>query len=242
MTLTRVAALSALLFCCAGPAGAQNVKLEFRDGKVNLTTQNASLRAILTEWARLGGTQVVNMERLAGAPVTLQLTDVPETQALDIILRGTAGYIAGQRAVTGPAGARSTLDRILVVPTAGTAATVTARPAVTPPPFGGAQRFPQPDPDDNPVADVPPNDDGPPNRGTIRLNVPPNQIQRGQPNQAAPPQPFQTTQDDNQTPPPETTQAPANPFGIQTGSSRPGTITPVPQQPQRPRTQADPEP
>ena len=129
MTLTRVAALSALLFCGAGPAGAQSVKLEFNDGKVNLTAQNASLRAILTEWARLGGTQVVNMERLAGAPVTLQLTDVPETQALDIILRGTAGYIAGQRAAAGPAGARSTLDRILVVPTAGTAAVVSARPA-----------------------------------------------------------------------------------------------------------------
>jgi hypothetical protein len=241
MTLTRVAALSALLFCCAGPAGAQNVKLEFRDGKVSLTAQNASLRAILTEWARLGGTQVVNIERLAGAPVTLQLTDVPETQALDIILRGTAGYIAGQRAAAGPAEARSTLDRILVVPTAGTAATASARPAATPPPFGGPQRFVQPDPDDNAVADVA-DDDGPQNRA-IRMNVPPNvpiQIQRGQPNQTAPPQPFQTTQDDNQTPQPETTQAPANPFGIQTGSSRPGTITPVP--PQGPKKQPDSEP
>ena len=86
MTLTRAAALSALLFCYAGPAWAQNVRLEFHDGKVNLIAQNASLRAILTEWARLGGTQVVNMERLAGPPVTLQLTDVPEMQALDTIL------------------------------------------------------------------------------------------------------------------------------------------------------------
>jgi hypothetical protein len=241
MTLTRVAALSALLFCCAGPAGAQSVKLEFRDGKVNLIAQNASLRAILTEWARLGGTQVVNMERLAGAPVTLQLTDVPETQALDIILRGTAGYIAGQRADAGPAGARSTLDRILVVPTAGTASAVSARPAATPPPFGGPQRFPQPDPDDNTVADGSFDDDQPPNRGTIRMNVPVN-IQRGNPNQTAPPQPFQATPDDNQTPQPQTTPAPTNPFGIQTGSSRPGTITPVPQQPQGPKKQPDPEP
>jgi hypothetical protein len=243
MILTRVAALSALLFCCAGPAGAQNVKLEFRDGKVSLTAQNASLRAILTEWARLGGTQVVNMERLAGAPVTLQLTDVPETQALDIILRGTAGYIAGQRVAAGPAGGRSTLDRILVVPTAGTAALISARPATAPPPFAGPQRFPQPDPDDNPVSDVPPDDDQPPNRGTIRTNAPVN-VQRGAPNQPAPtptpPQPF-VNQDDQPQPAPTTT-VPANPFGIQTGSSRPGTITPVPQQPERPRTQPDPEP
>src|SRR5689334_10920565 len=98
MTFTRVATLGALLFCWAGLSRAQAVRLEVHDGKVNLTTQNASLRAILTEWARLGGTQVVNADRLTGPPVTLQLTDVPETQALDIILRGTAGYIAGQRA------------------------------------------------------------------------------------------------------------------------------------------------
>ena len=140
MTVTRVAALLALLFCYAGPASAQNVKLEFRDGKVNLVAQNASLRAILTEWARQGGTQVVNMERLTGAPVTLQLTDVPETQALDIILRGTAGYIAGMRAsTTAPAGAQSMLDRIMLVPTAGTAASVAGRAIPAPPPFAAPQ-------------------------------------------------------------------------------------------------------
>jgi hypothetical protein len=237
MTLTRVAALAtaaALLFCFAGPVHAQNVKLEFRDGKVNLTTQNASLRAILTEWARLGGTQVVNTERLAGPPVTLQLTDVPETQALDIILRGTAGYIAGLRATAEITTARSTLDRILIVPTAGTAASVSARPAV-PPPFAAPQRFPQPqpqpDPDDDPVSDVPPDDDRPQNRGNVR---------RGGPNQGQP-EPEEP-QDDDQPEQPEPSTAPTNPFGIQTGSSRPGTITPVPQQPERPRSQPDPEP
>ena len=236
MTLTRVAALTALLFCFAGPVQAQNVKLEFRDGKVNLTTQNASLRAILAEWARLGGTQVVNMERLAGPPVTLQLTDVPETQALDIILRGTAGYIAGLRTTAEPSPTRSTLDRILVVPTAGTAASVSARPP-TPPPFAAPQRFPQaqsqpqPDPDDDPVSDVAPDDDPPPNRGNVRPNAP-----RGLDQEPVDPP------DDDQPEQPEPSQAPTNPFGIQTGSPRPGTITPVPQQPERPRSQPDPEP
>src|SRR4051794_31367701 len=101
MSLTRVAALLTLLVGVTHPAVAQNVRLEFHDGKVSLNAQNASLRAILTEWGRLGGTQVVNMDRLSGPPVMLQLTDVPETQALDIILRGNAGYIAGQRAEAG---------------------------------------------------------------------------------------------------------------------------------------------
>jgi hypothetical protein len=241
MTLTRAAALSALLFCYAGPAWAQNVRLEFHDGKVNLIAQNASLRSILTEWARLGGTQVVNMERLAGPPVTLQLTDVPEMQALDTILRGSAGYIAGQRVAVEPAGARSTLDRILIVPTAGTAASVSSRPTAAPPPFAGAQRFPQPqpDPDDDPVSDVPPDDEPPPTRGGIRVNAPPN-APRGGPNQ--PPQRFQPEEDDDAPEPEPAPTAPANPFGVQTGSPRPGTITPVPQQPERPRSQPDPEP
>ena len=91
------------------------------------------------------------------------------------------------------------------------------------------------------MADVPPDEDQQQNRGTIRVTAPVN-IQRGNPNQTAPPQPFQATQDDNPPQQPQTTTVPTNPFGVQTGSSRPGTITPVPQQPQRPRTQADPEP
>ena len=37
-------------------------------GKVNLIAQNASLRAILNEWARVGGTRLVNPERLTGGP------------------------------------------------------------------------------------------------------------------------------------------------------------------------------
>ena len=242
MSLTRVAALLTLLVGVTHPALAQNVRLEFHDGKVSLNAQNASLRAILTEWARLGGTQVVNMDRLSGPPVTLQLTDVPETQALDIILRGNAGYIAGQRAEAGSVGARSSFDRILVVPTAGTANVVNARPAAPAPspqpfgglqPFGAQQRFPQADPDNNPASDVGP-DDEPPNRN-IRVNVP-----RGAPNQT-PPQPFQP-QDENPTGPPATAPAPTNPFGVQPGSARPGMITPVPQQPERPRTQPDSEP
>src|SRR4051794_41853565 len=117
MNFSRVAVLTSLLFCCAGSAGAQ-VTLEFHDGLVNLTAQNAPLRTILNEWARLGGTQIVNADRLTGLPVTLQLTNVPETQALDIILRGTAGYIAGQR-TSGAAGNQAVLDRIMVGATAG---------------------------------------------------------------------------------------------------------------------------
>jgi hypothetical protein len=230
MTFTRGAALAALLVCCAGPARAQAVTLEFHDGRVNLTAQNASLRAILAEWARLGGTEVVNADRLGGAPVTLQLTDVPETQALDIVLRGTAGYIAGQRR-TAESATRSSLDRIMVVPTAGTASTIAARPA-TPPPFvQQPQPIIQPDPDDDPVSDVPPEDERPTRRvpPPIRVVAPDGRVVS---------QPFI---DDEPAPQP-TPQVPTNPFGVQTGSSRPGMITPAPPQPDQQQNAPDPEP
>lgn len=237
MTLNRVAALTALVFCWAGTVNAQAVRLEFHDGKVNLTTQNASVRTILNEWARLGGTQVVNADRVSGAPITLQLTDVTETQALDIILRGAAGYIAGQRTPAAPAGTRSSLDRIMIVPTAGTASVVAARAGVTPPPFVQQvpQPFVQPDPDDGPVSDVPPGDDRRPRQ------VPP-AIRLVQPGNQPAPQPT-PVDDDQPQPPPGTQQAPANPFGIQTGTARPGMVTPAPApQPQRPQNTRDQEP
>jgi len=240
MSITRVAAYAALLLCCAGPVSAQAVRLEFHDGKVNLTTQNASLRAILNEWARLGGTQVVNAERLTGAPVSLQLTDVPETQALDIILRGAAGYIAGLRAGTAPAGTRSLLDRIMVVPTAGTATVAAARPVgVGQPPFvpQRPQPFVQPDPDDDPISDVPPDDERPVRN--VRPTPPP--VIRIGPNGQLVAQPNVSPDDD--APQPATPQTPANPFGIQTGSARPGVITPAPAPtPQRPPNARDQEP
>jgi hypothetical protein len=241
MTFTRVTVLTSLLLCCAGSAGAQ-VTLEFHDGLVNLNAQNAPLRTILNEWARLGGTQVVNADRLTGSPVTLQLTDVPETQALDIILRGTAGYIAGQR-TSASATNQSLLDRIMVVPTAGTANVVAARPA-TPqaPPFQQiAQPFVQPDPDDNALSDVP--DDDRPNRAVrpgaapvLRMVAP-----NGQgPNQG--PQPFVIEDSAPQGPSPNNPATPANPFGATVGAARPGMPAPQPAPPQRPPNTRDAEP
>ena len=84
-----VAVLVVLL--CASSASAQVLSLEFHDGRVRLIAENVPVSRILEEWARLGGTKIVNGERVPGAPVTLQLTDVPERQALEIVLRGAAG-------------------------------------------------------------------------------------------------------------------------------------------------------
>ncbi len=107
------------------PVWAQQVKIAFHDGQVSVETVAAAPRAILAEWSRIGGTNIVNGERVTGAPLTLKLVDVPEAQALEIILRSVAGYMAAPRGQTPGA---SRYDRILVLPTS------SMRVAANPPP------------------------------------------------------------------------------------------------------------
>src|SRR5688572_32931788 len=84
---------AAMLLGVASTSSGQAVSLQFNNGRVTLNAQNAPIRTILTEWARLGGTRIVNGDRIGGAPVTLELNDVTERQALDILLRSAAGYV-----------------------------------------------------------------------------------------------------------------------------------------------------
>jgi hypothetical protein len=96
-------------------ADAQPLKLQIQNGRVTLDAQNVSVRQILAEWARVGGTKIVNGEKVVGAPLTIQLQGTPERQALDIILRSVSGYMlaARQPGVTGV----SAFDRIMILPT-----------------------------------------------------------------------------------------------------------------------------
>ena len=152
--LSRAIGALLLVLAAAVPASAQQVRLDIRDGRVTLHAQNASLRAILTEWQRVGGTRIVNLERVAGAPITIDLNNVPERQALDTLLRSVAGYLlaARQPASTGA----SVFDRIMILATSA-APPPTAASAARPVTFanGPATRVPQPqfdpnDPEENP--------------------------------------------------------------------------------------------
>src|SRR3954463_3407791 len=75
-----------------------DVQVSLRNGRVTLVAKDATLRQILTEWARVGRLKIVNLERIPGGPLTLELRDVPEGEALDILLRSLSGYIAAPRA------------------------------------------------------------------------------------------------------------------------------------------------
>jgi hypothetical protein len=222
----RMVLAAVLLAAASQAAQAQAVKVEFQMGKVNLVAKDASLRAILTEWARVGGTRLVNPERLTGGPLTLELVGVPERQALDILLRDVGGYILGPRPtlVMGV----SAVDRLVVV-------TATAGRGVQPGPA-----FPAPRPQQiGRVVQPPPIDDddieesleaeGP------ERDEPPVRGRQGGPvlNPGLPPLPRALE------PAPEARPAtPGNPFGAVQGSARPGAIAPVPEPP--PTQQASP--
>lgn len=128
---SRVLLASALMLASTAPAFAQSISLRLSDGRVTLITQNATPSAILAEWARQGQVQVVDGERVPGTPLTLRLEDVPEREALDIVLRSATGYIAAPRAQAAAANL-SRFDRVIVMPTspgAGAAARASASPA-----------------------------------------------------------------------------------------------------------------
>lgn len=144
--LAPLALAVAASLAAVSPASA-DVQLTIGNGQVSLVAKDATVRQILAEWAKVGQTTIINAERITGGPVTLQLTDVPEEQALDVLLRSVSGYMAAPRA-TATAGV-SRFDRILVMPTS-------TPPRVVPTPLPPAFARPQL----NPQVQQPANDDG----------------------------------------------------------------------------------
>ena len=218
-----VAALLVLLG--TGSASAQVLSLEFHDGRVRLIAENVPVSRILAEWARLGGTTIVNGERVPGPPVTLQIVDVPERQALETLLRGAAGYMVLARATAAPGA--STFDKILVLATTTRAPAAAALPQPAPPPPQFQNRLDTDtdidEPEENPQEAPPP---GPFQRGRVPgVNAPANV-----------PPPEGPDDDDpapNASPAPP---SPGNPFGVVPSGARPGTINTPPS-----RNQTEPE-
>src|SRR5262245_32679030 len=144
-TLLRCVFLAALAVGVSLPASAGELKLTMQNGRVTLVADNVPVRQILQEWARIGQTRIVNLEKLSGPNVTLQLVDTPERDALDILLRSATGYIAAPRSQPVPGAAL--FDGVTIFGS-------TARP---PAQVAGAapvptfQRRPQPDDSDEPI-------------------------------------------------------------------------------------------
>ena len=217
MKLRTALACAAMLLGVAATSSAQAVSLQFNNGRVTLNAQNAPIRTILFEWARLGGTRIVNGERLGGAPVTLELTDMPELAALDILLRAAAGYVVTQRQEPG---GPSMLGGVVILATS-------SAPRTQPPVTFGATTVQQQRPLPEDAAEDRP--------GVAAAPVLP-----GVPTAPAVPGPSVVRvgsgapfgQPDATQPPPGPAR-PATTLQTLPGSSRPGEITPQPQ-PQTP--------
>src|SRR5215468_7336937 len=125
-----VAGFTLLALATMAPVASADVQVSIRDGRVTIVAKDATVRQILTEWARVGRTKIVNVERIPGGPLTMEMKDVPELDALDVLLRTLSGYMAAPRAAAAPDA--SQFDAIVVLPT-------TAPPArtasFTPAPF-----------------------------------------------------------------------------------------------------------
>lgn len=217
-------ALIAVAVCIAAASTASaEVRLTMQNGRVSLVAKDATVRQILTEWARVGQTKIVNVERVPGGPVTLELADMPEAQALEILLRSLSGYITAPRPVD--VANLSHFDRIIIMPTL--AAARPATPASPPPPtFQPAPQFQPPQPADDvdddrpsPNAPVP----GPPQRGPVFNTFPQPQVVN--PQQQPMPQPGVPVQQQGQPGQPTASPTPVAPYG---GVAVPGMVAPPP--------------
>ena len=92
---------------------APTLTLEIVGGQVTLEAHNVTARRILEEWARVGGTTIVNADQLPDDRISLELRGVPEAKAFALLLRSAAGYVAVRRRQASTAG--SQFDRIFVL-------------------------------------------------------------------------------------------------------------------------------
>jgi hypothetical protein len=112
---TFLSILAALIFCATRASAAGNVRVSMRDGRVTVSATNATLRDILDAWARAGQTAFVNLDGVANAdPITLELADVREEEALAVLLRTLGGYLTVRRA--SPRADISRFDRVVLLP------------------------------------------------------------------------------------------------------------------------------
>lgn len=130
------------------PSQAGELKLTIRNGLVTLVADEVPLSMIMAEWSRLGQTQIVNGDKVTTL-VSLQIVDMPERRALDILLRPVSGYMVAERPSV-VAGA-SVFDRIMILPTSRPPANT--GPINSPPPSFVPQRplpvQPMPEPDED---------------------------------------------------------------------------------------------
>src|SRR5438876_1149523 len=145
----RTVAVAVSAWLALAPAARAEVQLSIRNGRVTIIAKDATVRQILAEWARVGKTKVVNGERIPGGPLTLELKDVPEAEALDVLLRALSGYLAAPRMSLTSADV-SAYDSIIVMPTIAAASSRASAPSSVAAPFSPPPTLNQQQDDEDP--------------------------------------------------------------------------------------------
>ena len=135
-TAARVLTTVILLMIVAVPfLAADEISMRIDGGRVTLSATDARLADVLAAWSRVGDTRFVGAQAIGGELITLHLVDAGEAEAIHLLLRSAAGYVAAPRRA-GAAGA-SRYDRVTIMATRGLSS-VPTRPgrgaAVTAPP------------------------------------------------------------------------------------------------------------
>ena len=104
---------AAIALGAVASAGGGEIRFTIGEGRVTLIASDALLGDILAEWGRAGDTRFVDAGELHQVPVSLHLVDVPEVEALRLLLRPAAGYLAVPRAPLTPGA--SVYDRIKIL-------------------------------------------------------------------------------------------------------------------------------
>jgi hypothetical protein len=151
-------AFSVLSVIAAASTASAQVQLTMQGGRVSLSAKNATLRQILAEWERVGQTKVVNGERLPGGPLTLELPNMPEQQALDIILRTVSGVLFAPRTEVA-AGNVSAFAQIILMPPSVAPPPSSSAATPLPPAFGQQTTYPQAQQFQQPFQQQPVSDD-----------------------------------------------------------------------------------
>ena len=117
LTMRTVTAVRTVLIVAvtlaASPAAAQAPEVSFHAGRVTIAAREAPLAAVLDSWERQGGSRFDGAGRLADQSISVQLVDVPEREALRVLLRSAGGYVAIPRSIGQPGG--SAFERIFIM-------------------------------------------------------------------------------------------------------------------------------
>jgi hypothetical protein len=97
------------------PASSMSPAVSLHNGLVSVTAKNATLSEILKAWASAGETTIVSADGVTTARVTLNLVDVPEEEALALLLRSMSGYLVVRR--SDARAGTSHFARIVILPT-----------------------------------------------------------------------------------------------------------------------------